>query len=89
MSEQPQTRNDRKVRVGVVVSDKMDKTCVVAIERVVEHKLYGRRMRRTDKIKVHDEQNEARVGDRVRLMETRPISKDKHWRLVEVLVRAE
>lgn len=89
MSDQTLTRNERKTRVGVVVSDKMDKTCVVAIERVVMHRLYGRRIRRTDRIKVHDEQNQCRVGDRVRIMETRPISKDKHWRLVEVLEKAE
>lgn len=89
MSDQTLTRNERKTRVGVVVSDKMDKTCVVAIERVVTHRLYGRRIRRTDRIKVHDEQNQCRVGDRVRIMETRPLSKDKHWRLVEVLEKAE
>lgn len=89
MSDQPQTRNDRKTRVGVVVSDKMDKTCVVAVERIIKHELYGRRMRRTDKIKVHDEENQCRVGDRVRVMETRPLSRQKRWRLVEVLERAE
>lgn len=89
MSDQTQVRNDRKTRVGVVVSDKMEKTCVVAVERIVKHQLYGRRMRRTDKIKVHDEENQCRVGDRVRVMETRPLSKDKRWRLVEVLTRAE
>lgn len=89
MSEQALTRNARKTRVGVVVSDKMDKTCVVAVERVVKHKLYGRRIRRTNKLKVHDEQNQCRVGDRVRIMETRPLSKDKRWRVVEILQRAE
>lgn len=89
MSEQPQTRNTRKTRVGVVVSDKMDKTCVVAVERIVRHKLYGKRVRRTKKYKVHDEQNQCRVGDRVRIMETRPLSKDKRWRVVEILQRAE
>ncbi|NLN29500.1 MAG: 30S ribosomal protein S17 [Firmicutes bacterium] len=89
MSEQPQTRNIRKTRVGVVVSDKMDKTCVVAVERIVRHKLYGKRVRRTKKYKVHDEQNQCRVGDRVRIMETRPLSKDKRWRVVEILQRAE
>jgi len=75
--------------VGVVVSDKMDKTCVVAVERIVRHKLYGKRVRRTKKYKVHDEQNQCRVGDRVRIMETRPLSKDKRWRVVEILQRAE
>lgn len=89
MSEQPQTRNVRKTRVGVVVSDKMDKTCVVAVERIVRHKLYGKRVRRTKKYKVHDEQNQCRIGDRVRIMETRPLSKDKRWRVVEILQRAE
>lgn len=89
MSEQPQTRNARKTRVGVVVSDKMDKTCVVAVERIVRHKLYGRRIRRTTKFKVHDEQNQCRVGDRVRIMETRPLSKEKRWRVVEILQRAD
>lgn len=89
MSDQAQTRNRRKTRIGVVVSDKMDKTCVVAVERIVHHKLYGRRVRRTDRIKVHDEHNECRVGDRVRVMETRPLSKEKRWRLVEILERAE
>lgn len=90
MSEQQQTRNtERKTRVGIVVSDKMDKTCVVATERIVQSRLYGRRVRRTDKIKVHDEQNECRVGDRVRVMETRPLSREKRWRVVEVLERAE
>ncbi len=89
MSEQPQTRNIRKTRVGVVVSDKMDKTCVVAVERIVRHKLYGKRVRRTKKYKVHDEQNQCRIGDRVRIMETRPLSKDKRWRVVEILQRAE
>ena len=75
--------------MGVVVSDKMDKTCVVAVERIVRHKLYGKRVRRTKKYKVHDEQNQCRIGDRVRIMETRPLSKDKRWRVVEILQRAE
>jgi len=89
MSEQSVTRNERKTRVGTVVSNKMDKTCVVAVERIVEHKLYGRRMRRTEKIHVHDENNECHVGDRVEVMETRPLSKKKHWRLVNIVQKAE
>lgn len=81
-------RGMRKTREGVVVSDKMDKTCVVAIERFVQHPLYGRTIRRTVKLKAHDEQNECRVGDRVRVMETRPLSKEKRWRVVEILEKA-
>lgn len=81
-------RNQRKTREGVVVSDKMDKTCVVAVERFVRHPLYGRTIRRTARLKVHDEHNECSVGDRVRVMETRPISKDKHWRLTEIMEKA-
>lgn len=81
-------RGKRKVRVGRVVSDKMDKTVVVAIEEITAHPLYGRRIRRTKKLKAHDEQNQARVGDTVRVMETRPISREKHWRVVEVVERA-
>ena len=81
-------RNYRKVRVGKVVSDKMDKTVVVAVEESVKHRLYGKTIRRTKKFKVHDENNEAKLGDAVRIMETRPISKDKRWRLVEVLEKA-
>lgn len=82
-------RGMRKTRVGVVVSDKMDKTCVVEIERLVQHPLYGRTMRRTVRVKAHDEQNSCKVGDRVRLMETRPLSKEKRWRVVEILERAK
>ncbi|MDI6870758.1 MAG: 30S ribosomal protein S17 [Bacillota bacterium] len=81
-------RNERKERVGVVVSDKMDKTVVVAVEDLVRHPLYGRTMKRTVKFKAHDEKNEAGVGDRVRLMETRPLSKEKRWRVVEILEKA-
>ncbi len=81
-------RGLRKVREGIVVSDKMDKTCVVAVERFVQHPIYGRTMRRTVKLKAHDENNDCRVGDRVRLMETRPLSKQKRWRVVEVVERA-
>ena len=80
-------RNRRKVREGVVVSDKMDKTIVVRVERRVRHRLYGRVLRRTKRYKVHDEQNQARVGDPVRIMETRPLSKEKHWRLMEIVSR--
>lgn len=82
-------RANRKTRVGVVVSDKMDKTIVVAIRERVKHPLYGKIMNRTVKFKVHDESNECGVGDRVRVMETRPLSKDKHWRLVEIIEKAK
>ena len=82
-------RNFRKVREGLVVSDKMDKTVVVAVEDRVQHSLYGKTMRRTNKLKAHDEQNECGVGDRVLLMETRPLSASKRWRVVEVLEKAK
>ena len=82
-------RNLRKSRAGKVVSDKMDKTIVVAIEDNVEHPLYKKIIKRTSKLKVHDENNECRIGDRVRIMETRPLSKDKRWRLVEVIEKAK
>lgn len=82
-------RNLRKVRVGKVVSDKMDKTIVVAITDNVKHPLYGKIMRRTHKLKAHDENNDCNIGDRVRIMETRPLSKDKRWRLVEIIDRAK
>lgn len=81
-------RNERKVRVGKVVSDKMDKTIVVAVEENVKHKLYHKTVRRTKKFKAHDENNEAKVGDIVRIMETRPLSKEKRWRLVEIVEKA-
>ncbi len=81
-------RNRRKVLVGTVVSDKMQKTVVVAVETMRAHPLYGRRIRRTRKFKAHDENNECRVGDRVRMMETRPLSKDKRWRVVEIVEKA-
>ncbi|SFU68844.1 30S ribosomal protein S17 [Alicyclobacillus macrosporangiidus] len=81
-------RNERKVLVGKVVSDKMDKTIVVAVEEHVKHRLYGKTMRRTKKFKAHDERNEAKVGDVVRIMETRPLSKEKRWRLVEIIEKA-
>jgi small subunit ribosomal protein S17 len=78
-------RNERKVRVGKVVSDKMDKTIVVVVEENVKHRLYGKTMRRTKKFKAHDETNEAKMGDTVRIMETRPLSKEKRFRLLEIV----
>jgi small subunit ribosomal protein S17 len=89
MSEQAVTRNARKVREGLVVSDKMDKTVVVEVEDRVKHALYGKVMRRTSKVKAHDEQNAAGIGDRVSLMETRPLSATKRWRIVEILEKAK
>ena len=82
-------RNIRKTLIGRVASDKMDKTIVVAIEDSVKHKLYNKVIKRTIRVKAHDEQNEARVGDRVKIMETRPLSKDKRWRLVEIVEKAK
>ena len=82
-------RNERKVRVGKVVSDKMQKTIVVAIEELVQHKLYKKAVKRTVKFKAHDENEEAHVGDKVSIMETRPLSKDKRWRLVSVVEKAK
>ena len=82
-------RNLRKTRVGVVVSDKMDKTIVVAIKDSVQHPLYKKIIKRTTKFKVHDENNECGIGDRVEIMETRPLSKDKRWRLVKILEKAK
>lgn len=82
-------RNLRKTRVGKVVSDKMDKTIVVAIETSVKHPLYKKIVKRTYKLKAHDEQNECKVGDKVKVMETRPLSKDKRWRLVEIVEKAQ
>lgn len=84
-----QTRNMRKTRVGVVVSDKMDKTVVVEMRQRVRHPLYGKILNQTKTFKVHDENNECGVGDRVRVMETRRLSKDKHWRLVEIIEKAK
>jgi len=81
-------RNARKTRIGLVVSDKMAKTVVVSIERRVQHPVYGKMVRRTKKLKAHDEQNQAKTGDTVRIMETRPLSKDKRWRVVEIIERA-
>ena len=83
------TRAFRKTRVGRVVSDKMDKTIVVAIEDSVQHKLYKKIVKRTYKLKAHDENNECGVGDIVRVMETRPLSKDKRWRVVEIVEKAK
>jgi len=81
-------RNARKTRVGVVVSDKMQKTVVVAIDRRVPHPVYGKMVTRTTRLKAHDEENSAKTGDTVRIMETRPLSKDKRWRVVEIIERA-
>ena len=82
-------RNLRKTRVGIVTSDKMDKTIVVSIVDNVNHPLYGKIVKRTYKLKAHDEKNECNIGDRVRVMETRPLSKDKRWRLVEIIEKAK
>ena len=82
-------RSTRKVRVGLVVSDKMDKTVVVAVEDRVKHALYGKVLRRTSRLKAHDENNECGTGDRVLIMETRPLSATKRWRLVQVLEKAK
>jgi small subunit ribosomal protein S17 len=85
----PEVRNRRKLRSGKVVSDRMDKTVVVSIERLVKHPVYGRYVRKRSKFKVHDEKNECHVGDVIRFMETRPLSKDKRWRFVEFVERAK
>ena len=82
-------RNLRKVMVGTVTSDKMDKTVVVSVETSVSHKMYGKTVKRTYKLKAHDEENTCKIGDTVKVMETRPLSKDKRWRLVEVVERAK
>ena len=82
-------RNRRKTKVGFVVSDKMDKTIVVAVEDFVRHSLYGKSVKRTKKFKAHDENNECKIGDKVRIMETRPLSKDKRWRLVGVIEKVK
>ena len=79
----------RKTRMGQVVSDKMDKTIVVAVERLVRHPLYGRIVKQTTKLKAHDENNECKVGDTVKVMESRPLSKDKRWRVVTIVERAK
>ncbi|MEG2429143.1 MAG: 30S ribosomal protein S17 [Oscillospiraceae bacterium] len=82
-------RNVRKTRIGTVVSDKMDKTCVVSIADNVKHPLYKKIIKRTSKLKAHDEENACGIGDRVMIMETRPLSKDKRWRVVEILEKAK
>ena len=88
-SQNDEARNFRKTREGLVVSDKMDKTVVVAVEDRVQHPLYKKTLRRTNKLKAHDEQNSCGVGDRVLLMETRPLSASKRWRVVEILEKAK
>ena len=87
-TETSETRKRRKTRTGIVVSDKMQKTVVVAIERRVAHPQYGKMVTHTKRLKAHDEENSAKTGDTVRIMETRPLSKDKRWRLVEIIDRA-
>ncbi|MFN8348401.1 MAG: 30S ribosomal protein S17 [Spirosomataceae bacterium] len=82
-------RNLRKVRIGRVVSNKMEKSCVVAVERKVKHPKYGKFMKKTTKLMVHDESNECGIGDTIRVMETRPLSKNKRWRLVEIIEKAK
>lgn len=84
-----QERNERKTRIGKVVSDKMEKTVVVAVERLVQHPMYGKPVKKTVKFKAHDENNESHIGDTVEIMETRPLSKDKRWRVTEILERAK
>ncbi len=87
--EQVEQRSRRKLRVGVVVSDAMDKTVLVRIDRKMRHPLYKKTVARSSKLAAHDENNEAHVGDTVRVMETRPLSKTKHWRIVEIVERAK
>ncbi len=89
MSEQTLSRSARKVREGVVVSDKMDKTVVVRLESRVKHPLYGKVLTKSQRINAHDEENSAGVGDRVRVMETRPLSATKRWRLIEIVEKAK
>ena len=84
-----QTRNLRKTMIGTVVSNKMDKTVVVSVERKVRHSIYGKIVKRTYKLKAHDENNSCNVGDTVKVMETRPLSKDKRWRVVEIIEKAD
>ena len=88
-TSQDEKRNQRKTREGLVVSDKMDKTIVVTVEDRVKHALYGKVLRKTSRLKAHDEQNQCGIGDRVLIMETRPLSATKRWRLVEVLEKAK
>lgn len=82
-------RNSRKTRVGLVVSDKMDKTVVVTVEDMVKHPLYGKTVKKSKKFKAHDENNECQTGDKVRIMETRPLSKDKRWRVVNIIEKVK
>lgn len=82
-------RGNRKVRVGQIVSDKMEKTVVVAVVDFVRHPLYGKAVKKTTKFKAHDENNECKIGDKVKIMETRPLSKDKRWRVAEIIERAK
>ena len=82
-------RNNRKTRVGIVISDKMDKTVTVAVEDFVRHSLYGKAVKRTAKFKAHDEENTCSIGDKVKIMETRPLSRNKRWRLVEIVEKAK
>ncbi len=82
-------RNSRKTRVGIVASDKMDKTVTVSTTEFVRHSLYGKAVKRTKKFKAHDEENRCNIGDKVRIMETRPLSKDKRWRVVEIIEKAK
>lgn len=89
MTVELQDRNRRKTRVGIVVSDKMDKTVVVALEDFVRHSLYGKSVKTTKKVKAHDENNECNIGDKVRIMETRPLSRDKRWRLVNIIEKVK
>jgi len=89
MTVELQDRNRRKTRVGIVVSDKMDKTVVVALEDFVRHSLYGKSVKTTKKVKAHDENNECNIGDKVKIMETRPLSKGKRWRLVNVVEKVK
>ena len=84
-----ETRNERKTRIGIVVSDKMDKTVVVAVKDLEQHKMYKKLIKKTVKFKAHDENNEAHVGDKVSIMETRPLSKGKRWRVAAILERAK
>lgn len=89
MSEEAIKRNLRKVRIGKVVSDKMDKSIVVSVERKVKHPIYGKFLKKTTKFLAHDETNQCGIGDTVRIMETRPLSKNKRWRLVEIIEKAQ
>ena len=86
---QTEERNNRKTRVGIVVSDKMDKTVTVAVEDFVRHSLYGKAVKRTAKFKAHDEENTCSIGDKVKIMETRPLSRNKRWRLVEIVEKVK